>query len=767
MSFTAESSRTRPLPLPPSPTPSSQMLQGYQPQEITILDESIRRLEPMAEDEVEEVSKMLDSLPLLHGRQEVEDIAKKLVEGVHHVLEYLDVVAQLHPIAGIVVGAFRSVVKLEIGRHENDAHIVVVHTTMVKTVYHLKFLTRVQSKLEDDLKEQMNVIFRHMSDTIRDFGAFVNTYHTCWQKTYKMLFSPIHRRKLESFNGRFQQHKEDLDTVKSTITHMQLAALIDNTEQLLDNTDDILKRLQIDDPDVRAAEAFVSSHGGPEEVRKNSDLIDRVAALLHEKVTAGMKENLELGFDGLMEKHAARYLKKLESVQDSVIASVSASQAVILTRLDAGPHELVEDSELREIWKRNGWKSTVKCRVFVEGLHEYYQRQFHTNGAQVVHKDTWTLAFFSRVMFHSAIGDVVDDDGSGYISASELNDFISEQRCLPHWSKPQWFAFWACGWYNNNSWYYHRIKAITQDIEKTIHQAERAPMEDRGSWSLIRVVTDSLKPLVLAADVEDFSSTVKVPHQLRRLQEEYRAYEEEKIAKNLAHFDHHLVDRASLHYAVGDTRIELHMMALLYILVTQLQGVVSEIAVAKRVHNKALVTIEELATSCIAVFVAFENRMRDLVRGWRFEGKDIGMQVDRYADGLFRKCYREAEAYDQAYHILRGCIFGDDHTLPRHLRPVGSTRRIQTSMMRELEIDIATLSHRMRELEKRFCATKSGASAAVIPRSPSPRPSIEKGPTEPMQPPLRSGSRLSGKYGHGGLLRVLKRSIFSCVSSKY
>ncbi|KAI0643614.1 hypothetical protein C8Q79DRAFT_1002247 [Trametes meyenii] len=732
MSIATVSSRTRPLPLPPSPTPSSQMLQESQPQEVIVLDDSIKRLEPMAEDEVEEVSRLLDSLPTLHGRQEVEDIAKKLVEG--------------------------SVVKLEIGRHENDAHIVVVHTTMVKTVYHLKFLTRIQTKLEDDLKEQMDVIFKHMSDTIRDFGA---TYHTCWQKTYKTLFSPIHRKKLEAFNGQFQQHREDLDAMRSTITHMQLAALINNTERLIDNTSDILKRLEIDDPDVREAEAFVVNHGGPDQVRKNPDLVDGVAALLREKATAGMKENLQLGFDELLEKHATRYLKKLESVQDSVIASVSVSQAVILTRLDAGPHELVDDQELREIWKRKwsaraGWKSSVKCRIFVEGrsrklrirlflikapegLHEYYQRQFHTSSAQVAHKDAWTMAFFSRVMFHSAIGDVVDDDGSGYISASELNDFISRQRCLPHWSKPEWFAL-----------YYRQIKAISQEVEKTTHQIEHALGEDRGSWTLIRLVTDSLQPLVLAADVEDFTSSVKVPHQLRRLQEEYRAYEEKKIAENLAHFDHHLVDRASLHYAVGDSRIELHMMPLLYILMSQLRGVVSEIAVRQRIHNKTLVAIEELATSCIAVFVAFENRMRDLVRGWRFEGKNISAQVDRYADGLFRKCYQEAEMYDRAYRVLRGCIFGNDHTLPRHLRPVGSTHQIQSSV-NNLCRDLAALSQRVQELEQRISTTRGTETS----KSHPPPTDVEK---------HSLSSAVTQKVWSGGVFKRLKGLVLSCAS---
>ena len=73
---------------------------------------------------------------------------------------------------------------------------------------------------------------------------------------------------------------------------------------------------------------------------------------------------------------------------------------------------------------------------------------------------------------YAAIGNIIDDDGSGYISALEFNVFLkSETRCLPGWTKPQWFALyvplqprrlclelmtglpsWASGWRNNNAW---------------------------------------------------------------------------------------------------------------------------------------------------------------------------------------------------------------------------------------------------------------------------------------------------------------------------
>ncbi|KAI0637621.1 hypothetical protein C8Q77DRAFT_1214685 [Trametes polyzona] len=696
----ATSSSPRPLPLPPSPSPSDRTLQeNLAPIASTAehpldgLNEVLEQLEPKAENEIEEVGAMLEELASLHGEQELEEIAKKVVEG--------------------------AVVSLERQRHENNAHIVVVHATMVKTVYHVRFLTRIQAKFEEELEERLNIIFNHMVDTIREFGI---AYHSCWQKTYKVLFSHLHKRKLEHFSSRFQQHREDLDEMRKTMTQMQLASVFDNTEE-------ILRRIRAVDPDVSKAEAFIDRNGGSDAVRmrQNPEFVDQVAVILHEKATLGMKETLRQGFDDLLEKHTTRYLKKLESVQDNIIASISVSQKAILGRLSEGPHELIEDPEIRAIWERD-----VKCRVFLTasariGLHEYYQRQFREHRSPIAHRDAWTLDCFSRVMYHSAIGDVVDDDGSGYISASEVNDFISEQRSLAHWSKPQWFAL-----------YYRRIKHLIQEAEKSVHSLEAG--RTHGSLHLVQTILGSMKPLVLVADVEDFSGTIKVPHQLRRLQEEYRAYEEAKIIANLAHFGHHLIDRPSLNAAVGDSRIELHMMPLLYILMARLQETTSTFAIARHIQDSELIAVEELATSCIAVFVAFEDRMRDLVRGWRFEGKDIDMQVDRYADGLFRKCYHETRVYEQAYDDLRGCIFGSDHRLPRNLRPFSTSRRRQASY--EIVVhELAALSQRVRVLENRLSVTPKSSVSDRSSRASTPLPGVHKEVAQATpDPPLTEAS---------------------------
>lgn len=49
----------------------------------------------------------------------------------------------------------------------------LIRCPQVKTVYHVRFLTRIQTKFEEELEERLNVIFKHMADTIREFGMCI------------------------------------------------------------------------------------------------------------------------------------------------------------------------------------------------------------------------------------------------------------------------------------------------------------------------------------------------------------------------------------------------------------------------------------------------------------------------------------------------------------------------------------------------------------------------------------------------------------------
>ncbi len=95
---------------------------------------------------------------------------------------------------------------------------------------------------------------------------------------------------------------------------------------------------------------------------------------------------------------------------------------------------------------------------------------------------------------------------------------------------------------------------MMRDLQRSVEGVDLQPTD---SWNTVKGILGHLKPLILVADVEDFSGIIAVPHQLRRLQEEFRQFEEQTIRDNLHYFGVHLVDKTSIMAVVGDSRIEL------------------------------------------------------------------------------------------------------------------------------------------------------------------------------------------------------------------
>ncbi|KAI0637622.1 hypothetical protein C8Q77DRAFT_1153356 [Trametes polyzona] len=591
------------------------------------------------------------------------------------VFDFIGNIAQLHPAASFAI-------KLEVQHQENDVHIAVVHGKMAKTVFHLRFLNQIPAEEEKSLEQGMHVLFRGMAETIRKFGEFVNAYHNHqWQKATKFFFAHAHKSKLEEFDQQFQQHKEEMEDMYKSSAHVQLLKISDDTSE-------ILRRLRILDPETEAAQKIVAQHGGNvNEAMKDPKIVEQVAATFKERATFSMKNVLADGFHALLDRHQRRYEMKYRTLENLVTDSQS-----LLAIVQDGPHEVIQDKEFREIWQS--------------------------------------------------------------------------------WSNPQWFAFWACGWYNNNAWYFHEIDSMMQDLAEDLHG--HRPMTPIDSWSTMKNILASIKPLILVADVEDVSGVVHgMPRQLSQLQTEYREFEEAAIQDALRQHGVHLTDKGSIMAVVKDTRIELHMMPLLYVLTKchdpcrtsagfrfgtptglppdirqlpsalpiaspkssplvpyaigpsrlplnsaspsdgtrpntkRLSKLVKKVLAQARIHHDEACEIEEIAISCITIFVAYDHRLRDLSRGWRFEAKDIAMQVDRYADGLFKKYYTKPWEYHTAYKNLRHYLFGHESVLPLHLTPVIRTQHSAPTD------DVDKLAKHVQELEARVLADQNEATARV------------------------------------------------------
>lgn len=126
-----------------------------------------------------------------------------------------------------------------------------------------------------------------------------------------------------------------------------------------------------------------------------------------------------------------------------------------------------------------------------------------------------------------------------------------QQQCMASRLRDIAYPSWT---YVSTHRYYGEIDAMMRDLQRSVEGVEMQPAH---SWDTVKGILSHLKPLILVADVEDFSGIIAVPHQLRRLQEEFRQFEEQTIRNRLHDFGVHLVDKTSIMAVVGDSRIEL------------------------------------------------------------------------------------------------------------------------------------------------------------------------------------------------------------------
>jgi len=86
------------------------------------------------------------------------------------------------------------------------------------------------------------------------------------------------------------------------------------------------------------------------------------------------------------------------------------------------------------------WRLNCKVRHFVEAVHHHFSQKFnlHQSTTGEIHPDSWTLNYMSKIICHPAIGDAIDEDGSGYLSVLEVDRFF--QKKPKGWSSSGWIA---------------------------------------------------------------------------------------------------------------------------------------------------------------------------------------------------------------------------------------------------------------------------------------------------------------------------------------
>ncbi|KAJ7091770.1 hypothetical protein C8R44DRAFT_990350 [Mycena epipterygia] len=551
-----------------------------------------------------------------------------------------------HERAKTAVTNFLSVIQLEVDRRDNDEAILAVCYSMTSMISVLRYSNR-----EDQSMDALDTHMVEMSCTIKDFGAFVDVYYSrCASWIVRYQRSAELQQTLKNFDDRFRNLESDLgeqmqipddqsQTAQTSGMERQIKILIGRIGTArTDKQKQALEKIHL------SYNILDTDHG-----------IAQIAAILKESVTSSMVDALHDDFARLLDQKSVRYELKLRGTRMMLEETMERSTEKILNRMDAGPHDLLGEPDIKKIWQDNKWGVSVKCRVFADALSNYYTEKFRKSPAD----DMWTLKILSKVLYYPAIGEAIDEDASGFVSVHELDHFLKKNK--DGLSTPVWFALWAVGPPVSNTWYTERIEDLAKAIEE---MSQNIKDTDRN---LSDQIDEYLETLRVVAGITGWNTWGVSADGLEELDTDTRnaveslalgvaAENEELFRCNLERL-RYAIDEGTLRGLTegAGARMEQNIMILLYLLLSKHAEIIS----AGMGDMTGFQFASEFADMDLALWTLaweFQRRYTSIERSWRSQRLDIELQVRSYAGGLFNGWFKyynaKPDVIDKVFYEL-------------------------------------------------------------------------------------------------------------------
>ncbi|ESK93009.1 hypothetical protein Moror_8912 [Moniliophthora roreri MCA 2997] len=544
----------------------------------------------------------------------------------------LELVSQIHPAVTVVVGVFKVVIQLEMDRQENDRRIAALYFQMADLLLVLSYLGPVFEE-NDALKATLTKQVTIVSETINGFGNFCDVYYK-HRSIVRTILSSKYKGKLVEFAERFSGQKKQLQSLVSHKSAVSVSKIKGKLEGVAGKIDKVLHIIESQNPKEKEIAELIRKYGGEAVVINNDEALDKIAMSMGETLTSSIKYNLRSGLDSALRSNVSLYELKVEATGRKIKDAVDQSTEAILLKLDAGPHDFIEDEDIRTVWKEMQWRQTCKVRHFVDAINHYYARRFAiyqlTYGEP--HPEKWTLEFMSRIIFYPAIGDAIDDDGSGFVSIYEVNRFF--RRKPEGWKSSEWIAYWGIGWYRNAITYKKRCLQLLkylENSEKTIHPDNRRFLVQylhKNVLGDIRLIVESVYTNTLSLHGENLDLSNPRFQFLRKQRMEM---ETDMIESRLLKTKFQIDSPLALAAICGTKKLEQTFLCLLSIILLRHKQII-------KIGEKNVLSEHEFTTmsnTILNVTQPFETRLNLLLECWRQQRLDAKLQLQSYASGLF------------------------------------------------------------------------------------------------------------------------------------
>ncbi|KAJ3871775.1 hypothetical protein F5051DRAFT_456943 [Lentinula edodes] len=394
---------------------------------------------------------------------------RRILEYLHDGLQYAEVIAQANDIAQGVVSILQVILEQELNRRQNNEQITIVYYTLSSTVLTIRHIE--EHHINEQIRNELKNKYEKVYDLVNEFGGVANAYYTTYKRMFvRFLKAGELKPKLEAFIQNCRTYQEDILYLLQIHIASTVESTVEAVADLSKNMDTALKILnQLGAADTRkeleAQRFLIDRNMDSQSIIQDEKTLVEFAAIFSEQVTKETKDILHKDIEDILQESMNNFSSKIEQVKKDININVQSSQAEILAKLNAGPHNLIEDTEFRKLWfgklsvhciiilkaeilalTDHGWKASIKSRIFVDEICSSLRNEFEKYSILNGHTrdDNWTLPILSQVMVHPAISDAIDEDGSGYISVHEINVFLKQKPA--GWTLSTWLLFWAIGW---------------------------------------------------------------------------------------------------------------------------------------------------------------------------------------------------------------------------------------------------------------------------------------------------------------------------------
>ncbi|KAJ7283805.1 hypothetical protein C8J57DRAFT_1293627 [Mycena rebaudengoi] len=553
---------------------------------------------------------------LIHDTYKLaKDQVEVIMTPAKDVIAMLEVIKNIHPVVGILI-------KLEVDRRENDKSIAVIHLTMTNLLFLLSYLEPVFDTA-DKIRMILQKFLEEVCKTMNQFGNFADAYYK-QRGLVRMIRSNGYKTKLVDFATSFEAHKKELQYLMTTKTAATVTKMDNNVQDVSAKLDQVLAFINLQNPKEHAIARRIQEYPGGENAAVMDDkFLSKIGKILKEEINGNVKHALREDIDDVLKSNFARFGLKVETAMSEIKNAVERSTETIMTRLDSGPHDLINDQDIKAVWKgmllRLNWRLSCKCRHFVDAVHHHYAQKFgkFTVETGEPHPERWTLKFLSNIIF---LGDAIDEDGSGYLSVHEVNRFFNSRP--REWTPPQCLS--------------QALIDSIAEASKTIMPQNKAalkPYLKKECYGKIHLMIEGLYTDNLQYHGEATGSEYEHLGKYRR---ELMDAELAKMKIHLAGPNYELDSKEAVQAVLGTHRVEVPVLCLLYLVLRRHKKILdfAQKLVLEEYEFDAMVeTIDNIVE-------AFQTRFHNLLECWRQQRLDT-KHIACFSGGIFESWHED------------------------------------------------------------------------------------------------------------------------------